>query len=54
MDKKLKELKQRLEKDKEAFEKQKNRLHSNPIKNRLNQFITSKLKLSALDMLRSK
>ncbi|MBQ7450180.1 hypothetical protein IJS77_02090 [bacterium] len=54
MDEKLILLKKRIEKEETIYEKLGKQLHSNPIKNRLNQFMTNNLKSSVLDFLRSK
>lgn len=54
MDEQLIKIKQRIEKDETIFEQIDKKLHSNPIKNRLNQFVSGKLKVSVLDLLRSK
>lgn len=54
MDEKLLQIKEKIEKEENIYEKLSSRLHSNPIKNRLNQFMNNNLKLSVLDLLRSK
>ena len=54
MDKKLIQIKEKIENEKTVFEKDEKQLHSNPIKNRLNQFIKNNLKLSVLDLLKNK
>ena len=54
MDKKLIQIKKRIEKEDTIYEKLEKQLHTNPIKNRLNQFLSGKLKSSVLDLLRSK
>ena len=54
MDEKFIQIKKRIEKEETIFEKVENQLHSNPIKNRLNQFISNKLNLSVLDLLKNK
>jgi len=54
MDKKIINIKEKIEKEESIYKKLGKQLHSNPIRNRLNQFITSKLKLSVLDLLKNK
>ena len=50
MDKKIIQLKKRIEKDDTIYKELEQKLHSNPIKNRLNQFVNTKLKVSVLDL----
>ena len=47
-------IKKRMETGAEVFEEAKNKLQTNPIKNRFNHFMSSKMKVSVLDLLRSK
>ena len=54
MDEILIKIKKRIEKEQTIYEELQKKLHSNPIKNRLNQFMVNKKKLSVLDLLRSK
>ena len=54
MDEKLIQIKKRIDQEETIYDKLEKKLHTNPIKNRLNQFISGKLKVSVLDLLRSK
>ena len=54
MKEQLLQIKKRIEQEETIYEKLEKQLHSNPIKNRLNQFVSTKLKSSVLDILRSK
>lgn len=54
MNEKLIHIKKRIEKEETVYEKLGKQLHSNPIKNRLNQFMTNNLKLSVLDLMKNK
>ena len=54
MQEQLLQIKRRIETEETIYQKLEKQLHSNPIKNRLNQFVSTKLKSSVLDILRSK
>ena len=54
MKEQLLQIRKRIEQEETIYEKLEKQLHSNPIKNRLNQFVSTKLKSSVLDILRSK
>ena len=54
MDKKIVNIKKQIEKEETIFKKLEKQLHSNPIRMQFNKFITSKLKLSVLDLLKDK
>ena len=54
MDEKLIQIKKRIESEETIYDKLDKQLHTNPIKNRLSQFVNKKLKVSVLDLLRSK
>ena len=54
MDEQLLKIRKRMEQEETIYEQLEKRLHTNPIKNRFNQFMTGKLKSSVLDLLRNK
>ena len=54
MQEKLIQIRKRLETEETIYAKLEKKLHSNPIKNRLGQFINHKLKPSVIEILRSK
>ena len=54
MEEQLFQIKRRIDQEETIYKKLEKQLHSNPIKNRLNQFMSQKLKSSVLDILRSK
>lgn len=54
MNEQLLQIKKRIDKEETIYAQLEKKLHSNPIKNRLNQFMSTKLKSSVIDILRSK
>ena len=53
MDEQLIQIKKRIEQEETIYEQLEKKLHTNPIKNRFNQFMTNKLKSSVLDLLKN-
>ena len=54
MNEQLIKIRKRMVEEATIYDELKMKLHTNPIKNRFNHFISSKMKSSVLDLLRSK